>query len=128
MTGGRETVGDEWLFTMEVIDGVTFHEYVRPRAQPGTAGHDETAPRKVKQRLLDGLGELDPVRLRNALYQLADGLHALAELREHVVRGAAGPAAWSDEHVVHRGVLLHGQVTADVGMPTAHDAAEAPDS
>jgi hypothetical protein len=72
------TYGDEWLFTMELVDGVPFHEYVRP-PPTGVAveSQEETAPRHVGPRQLEGLGPLDPVRLREALYQIADGLHAL---------------------------------------------------
>ncbi|MBZ0237484.1 MAG: serine/threonine protein kinase, partial [Deltaproteobacteria bacterium] len=72
------TFGDEWLFTMELVDGVTFHEHVRPPArQIAHDGHDETAPRAPPKGLLAALGELDPVRLRSALFQLCDGLFAL---------------------------------------------------
>jgi eukaryotic-like serine/threonine-protein kinase len=46
-------VGNEWMFTMELVDGVRFDEYVRPG------------------------GQLDEVRLRDALRQLVDGLCAL---------------------------------------------------
>jgi tRNA A-37 threonylcarbamoyl transferase component Bud32 len=71
------TFGDEWLFTMELVDGVTFHEYVRPPLRASDEEYDETAPRSAPKRVLDALGELDAVRLRMALYQLCDGLHAL---------------------------------------------------
>jgi hypothetical protein len=46
-------VGNEWMFTMELVDGVRFDEWVRPA------------------------GALDEARLRGALGQLADGLCAL---------------------------------------------------
>ncbi|HUQ02689.1 MAG TPA: protein kinase [Kofleriaceae bacterium] len=71
------TYGDEWLFTMELIDGVSFHEHVRPPLRAIDDAFDETAPRSAPKRVLDTLGDLDPVRLRAALYQLCDGLHAL---------------------------------------------------
>jgi serine/threonine protein kinase len=46
-------VGNEWMFTMELVVGERFDQYVRPG------------------------GELDEARLRDALRQLADGLCAL---------------------------------------------------
>ncbi|KAB2899698.1 MAG: serine/threonine protein kinase, partial [Kofleriaceae bacterium] len=46
-------VGTEWMYTMELVDGERFDRWVRPA------------------------GVLDEARLRDALRQLADGLHAL---------------------------------------------------
>jgi hypothetical protein len=46
-------VGNEWMFTMELVDGERFDQYVRPG------------------------GQLDEARLRDALRQLVDGLCAL---------------------------------------------------
>ncbi len=72
------TFGDEWLFTMELIDGVPFHAYVRPPAHAEEERDDDTAPHATPARgVFASLGELDPVRLRSALYQLCDGLFAL---------------------------------------------------
>jgi serine/threonine protein kinase len=89
----------EWFFTMEVIDGVNFLEYVRPgtfveRGQsfspvPGTPfdEHAPTAeslpqmissPRGFSPRQSSG-ALLNEARLRTALRQLALGLHALHE-------------------------------------------------
>ena len=72
------TVDDEWMFTMELVDGVPFLDWVRPA--PGrVATEDEptaTSATAVARPLLHP-GELDEARLRDALGQLADGLVAL---------------------------------------------------
>jgi eukaryotic-like serine/threonine-protein kinase len=52
----------QWFFSMELVRGVPFDQHVRP---PGTPG----AP-----------GLLDPARLRDALYQIADALLAIHRL------------------------------------------------
>jgi eukaryotic-like serine/threonine-protein kinase len=105
--------GNFWFFTMELVRGVTFLEYVRPgfyqrRSQAsGTAtllkaddvevvaDHEaETVELDVESSRLDSLAELsfqslhderaaqsevDLLRLRTALRQLAEGLHGLHE-------------------------------------------------
>ncbi len=53
-------VGSEWMYTMELVEGVPFDQWVR------TPGDGPEPP-----------GVLDTARLRDALYQLADGLTAL---------------------------------------------------
>jgi serine/threonine protein kinase len=73
------TVDDQWLFTMELIDGVKFHDHVRPgRAPAGVADDAPTVTSATgKTPALSKTGVLDEARLRNALGQLADGLLAL---------------------------------------------------
>lgn len=107
--------GQYWFFTMELVQGVNFLEYVRPgyharhgessktptlRKSSPAAGHEMLADYEAETRQLDELrnprveeeaeGEatqetslsrsrLDLVRLRSALRQLAEGLHALHE-------------------------------------------------
>ena len=83
------TTGDEWFFTMELVEGVSFLDWVRPylagagRTMPVTAtlsGDDSlagvvasTAPFVVTTRVRES--NLD--RLRDALAQLVDGVQAL---------------------------------------------------
>ena len=76
------TVGEDWMFTMELVDGVPFNRWVRPLANdddPARGFADDeglTGPGRVP----DGappLGPLDEARLRAGLYQLVDGLSAL---------------------------------------------------
>ncbi len=105
------SAGDEWFFTMALVDGVSFIRYVRPYTDPtaqttgsetGSSGqspsaspHSETtaptrtSPRDVapptssqaevrsrrRQAIIDA--DFDVERLRNALAQLVDGVHAL---------------------------------------------------
>src|SRR5258706_3702663 len=60
--------GDEWYFTMELVDGVSFIDWVRPtRATPG--------PSRSRQDIL--ASPMSEVRLRGALVQLVDALIAL---------------------------------------------------
>jgi len=95
------TTGDDWFFTMELVHGAPFSEYVRPFelraprvaggavAEGSIAGDDdeddelhETRSTAVWQRPPTGRrrvveGALDPVRLTEALAQLTDGVLAL---------------------------------------------------
>ena len=107
--------GQYWFFTMELVNGVNFLEYVRPgyhaRHGEGTntatlrkgtvrAGHEMLADYEADTRELDKItvepfeaeagdhypvesslsrSRLDLVRLRHAIRQLAEGLHALHE-------------------------------------------------
>ncbi|MEJ7813168.1 MAG: AAA family ATPase, partial [Gemmatimonadaceae bacterium] len=63
--------GDEWLFTMELVDGVSFLRYVRPPTSGSTARADDPSDDEPE------LGELDVGRLRHTLRQLAEGVQAL---------------------------------------------------
>lgn len=104
--------GQDWFFTMELVHGVTFIEYVRPESAgapktsadntlpvPRTAAprsHDSSADTEIIDASSLGEGEmialddqapfietnyqLDEARLRSALRQLAEGVHALHEM------------------------------------------------
>jgi hypothetical protein len=79
-----------WFFTMELIEGVSFLQHVRPGADPGTAETAQTdsnvspsaatwrasPARKLWDASLPPSGTLDEGRLRDALGQLARGLAA----------------------------------------------------
>ena len=80
----------EWFFTMELIEGVNFLEYVRPGTfATGTMGSEDDAPTVqnvqnllASPRTLHAASSgslLNEARLRIALKQLALGLHALHE-------------------------------------------------
>lgn len=80
--------GDEWFFSMELVDGVSFLEWVRPgihvpREQSPSleSGSDDTTDTMVLQAAqakTEGSGApLDLDRLRAGLRQLVEGLHAL---------------------------------------------------
>ncbi len=68
-----------WCFTMDLIQGVSFLDHVRPGfAYPNDAptvdsGQPAGAPNAMPSRL----GVVDPMRLRCALLQLAEGVGAL---------------------------------------------------
>ncbi len=61
---------DQWFFTMEIVEGWSFFDFVRPRAQS-----DAATPQPTGGKLVGG--ELDLERLRRALRQLATGVQAL---------------------------------------------------
>src|SRR5262249_35158791 len=84
------SVADEWFFTMELVEGYNFREWIRPRqvgpeddtrrdAKPGVIDPSErievgTSMRRPMSPLLD------LARLRQALEQLAQGVHALHQV------------------------------------------------
>ena len=106
--------GQDWFFTMELVNGVTFIEYVRPESAglpKSSADNTLPVPRTTAQRSLDSDADteifdsshisiepgqilalddqapfletnyqLDEARLRTALRQLAEGVHALHEM------------------------------------------------
>jgi serine/threonine protein kinase len=94
------SVGEQWFFTMEFVDGCDFLEFVRPQATASTESKKgptsslsesqgetvEHLPPDVEKRGTDPrlrnptfLGPEQHDRLREALRQLADGLCALHE-------------------------------------------------
>src|SRR5688572_23136042 len=62
------TVGEEWMFTMELIDGIPFNRWVRPQAMmpvelgPFDDSDDHTSPGQAPHLQP---GKLDEARLRN---------------------------------------------------------------
>jgi serine/threonine protein kinase len=117
---------DDWILSMELIEGGDFMQHVRPRASeppraslPPTLSRppnvslseafetesvDDASTRQMKPGPSQGraLGLLSEVRLRSALRQLAEGLHALH--RENRVHRDLKPGnvlvSRSDERVV----------------------------
>ncbi|MBK9036053.1 MAG: protein kinase [Myxococcales bacterium] len=87
------TTGDEWFFTMELVRGVGFIDWVRPDAEraaaladtgrahpavdaePSDATTARPLPPRSRAEILATPVELE--RLEDALYQLCDGVHAL---------------------------------------------------
>jgi tRNA A-37 threonylcarbamoyl transferase component Bud32 len=71
------TSGDEWFFTMEAVDGVSFIDWVRPSlATPlPPVGPDQPPRPRVRHDVVSSPVDLD--RLRSALPQLVDGVLAL---------------------------------------------------
>jgi eukaryotic-like serine/threonine-protein kinase len=91
------SAGDDWFFTMELVEGVDFITWVRGEAEPRGFGrmslgldpraHDDAT--RGESNTPAGVAEMEEVappepsppdsydRLRDALRQLADGVHAL---------------------------------------------------
>src|SRR5215475_8771136 len=81
--------GGDWYFTMELVEGVSFIDWVRPPGSGGPSPHSSAlaGPRRAES---SGFGPgrtrgdiitaaVDEERLRAALIQLVDALHALHE-------------------------------------------------
>src|SRR5262245_48632375 len=60
-------VGDDWYFTMELVEGVSFIDWVRPSKIAG--------PKRTRQDIASAT--VHEMRLRSALVQLIDALIAL---------------------------------------------------
>ncbi|HVK75654.1 MAG TPA: serine/threonine-protein kinase [Kofleriaceae bacterium] len=85
-------VGHEWMYTMELVEGVPFDRWVRPTPRVGDDHRDpaadadtevaatETVAAAARARTDARGGRLDEARLRDALYQLADALTAVHAL------------------------------------------------
>jgi eukaryotic-like serine/threonine-protein kinase len=71
------TAGDDWFFTMELIEGVTFLEWVRDQVASNEPTVALTATPGAIASSPDAAGELDRSRLDDALAQLVDGVLAL---------------------------------------------------
>ena len=77
------SAGDEWFFTMELIDGVSFLDHVRPgdavatSASRGSTASLDSAPVPGTEPAGVRRGTVDLERLRPALLQLARGVAAL---------------------------------------------------
>ena len=71
--------GDEWFFTMELVDGSDFVEYVRPAASTeGPAPSERASALAVAQTFPTAAARpVDDSRLRHSLRQLAEALQAL---------------------------------------------------
>ncbi|MEM8959925.1 MAG: AAA family ATPase [Acidobacteriota bacterium] len=63
--------GDRWYFTMELVEGLDFIDYVR--AQPAVGAYETARFYSIPTPV----GPPEPARLRMALRQLAEGLFAL---------------------------------------------------
>ena len=131
--------GEQWFFTMELIDGESFIDYVRPGAgrPPAGDGASELAatlpldqplpahpaptirPREPKA------GAFDEARLRSALEQLAVGVRALhnggkvhRDLKPHnVLVTADGRVVILDFGVARELAPSLSQLTAEAGLP-----------
>jgi tetratricopeptide (TPR) repeat protein len=100
-----------WFFTMELVKGVDWLEYVRGKSAPASKVPDQSEP----------VLSFDVVRLRASLSQLVEGVLAL-----HVAGKVHRDIKPSNIHVTHEGrvVLLDfGLVTSVEGRQTMETAA-----
>lgn len=72
------SVGQQWFFTMELVDGVSFLDYVRP-AQAGYGSRSEEDTVRTPPPSTGETPPADLERLRSALRGLAEGVFALHE-------------------------------------------------
>ncbi len=70
-------VGEEWMYTMELVDGDPFDRWVRPGGSVAAIDADELAGTTTLVRRSGPGAAVDLGRLRAGLIQLADGLTAL---------------------------------------------------
>ncbi|MCE9576463.1 MAG: protein kinase, partial [Deltaproteobacteria bacterium] len=73
------THDDEWFFTMELVEGQGFIDWVRPAPPGGATDGDDTMPSRNRARSRQEIAAapLDLSRLRTALPALVDGVLAL---------------------------------------------------
>jgi uncharacterized protein YeeX (DUF496 family) len=71
--------GREWFYTMELVDGVDFLEWVRPTSRASKLSEDLTMTTESPTVSLETgvTGPLDFDRLRSAFRQLVEGVHAI---------------------------------------------------
>ena len=75
------SIGDQWFFTMELVDGTDFLSYVRggiaPTVCADTVAAGDPVPAAEKPRQAPAIPPPDIDRLYQALRQLAEGIYAL---------------------------------------------------
>jgi eukaryotic-like serine/threonine-protein kinase len=69
------TAGDEWFLTMELVEGVSFIDWVRPPRQPVGRGPEGVPMPRPRQSVVEA--SVDLARLEASLPQLVDGVLAL---------------------------------------------------
>ncbi len=128
-----QSVGDQWFFTMELIDGVSLLEWIRPGAQKrravGSVPDDGPVTLPTMQLSTDGSGSYRPVadapivwdRVRPALRQLAIGVSALHDAGKlHRDIKPSNVLVTKDGHLT----LCDFGLVADVDAPMADQTVE----
>ena len=124
------SVSDEWFFTMELVEGCNFREWIRPRAvapDDDTRRDAPTAASPVSERIELGAGRrpmsaaLNLARLRSAMQQLAQGVFALHQAGKlHRDIKPSNVLVTRDGRVM----LCDFGLVADVGPRRQHQTAE----